>query len=44
MLDDQGAQDVRLVLCHERLATTETYLADNPAVEDRMRRLRLPEG
>lgn len=47
MLDDQGArlQDVRLVLRHERLATTEAYLADNPRrVEQRMRTLRLLEA
>jgi integrase len=45
MLDDQGArlQDIRLVLRHDRLATTEAYLADNPRrVEDRMRHLQLP--
>jgi integrase len=45
MLDEQGTrlQDVRLVLRHERLATTEAYLADNPRrVEERMRALRLP--
>jgi integrase len=45
MLDEQGTrlQDVRLVLRHERLATTEAYLADNPRrVERRMRALTLP--
>jgi hypothetical protein len=45
MLDEQGArlQDVRLVLRHERLATTEAYLADNPRrVERRMRAFTLP--
>jgi integrase len=47
MLDEQGTrlQDVRLVLRHERLATTEAYLADNPRrVERRMRALTLPRA
>jgi integrase len=47
ILDDQGArlQDVRLVLRHDRLATTEAYLRDNPRrVERRMRRLTLPRS
>jgi hypothetical protein len=31
-------QDIRLVLCHHHVATTQTYLADNPLrVHDRMR-------
>jgi len=47
ILDDQGArlQDVRLILRHDRLATTEAYLHDNPRrVERRMRALTLPEA
>lgn len=45
LLDSQGArlQDIRLVLRHDRLATTEAYLRDNPRrVERRMRDLTLP--
>lgn len=45
MLDDQGAklQNVRLILRHERIATTDAYLQDNPRrVATRMRNLTLP--
>ncbi len=45
LLDGQGTrlQDIRLVLRHDRLATTEAYLRDNPRrVERRMRALTLP--
>jgi hypothetical protein len=46
MLDRPGPrlQDIRLVLRHDRLATTEAPLAGDPRrVEDRMRNLQLPE-